>query len=169
MGGAVAALLAITRPPQVRGLVLSGPGRADRRRRLSHAAPVGRAGQCRLAHFAAGANGLPFHLPRSGRGRGVPKRSAGVPRPISRPHRSGDSSGGETNPNGHGPIAVAALDSARHRRLRHRSEGEPAAGRPRRLGRQDLAALPGLYHEVFSEPERDQVVADLLAWLDARR
>jgi alpha-beta hydrolase superfamily lysophospholipase len=27
---------------------------------------------------------------------------------------------------------------------------------------------PGLYHEIFNEPERDQVTADLLAWLDAR-
>ena len=30
-----------------------------------------------------------------------------------------------------------------------------------------LHIYPGLYHEVFSEPERDQVLADLLAWLDA--
>jgi alpha-beta hydrolase superfamily lysophospholipase len=26
----------------------------------------------------------------------------------------------------------------------------------------------GLYHEVFNEPERDQVLADVAAWLDAR-
>jgi acylglycerol lipase len=26
----------------------------------------------------------------------------------------------------------------------------------------------GLFHEVFNEPERAQVVADLLHWLDAR-
>jgi alpha-beta hydrolase superfamily lysophospholipase len=26
----------------------------------------------------------------------------------------------------------------------------------------------GLHHEVFNEPERDQVIADLLAWLDTR-
>ncbi len=27
---------------------------------------------------------------------------------------------------------------------------------------------PGLYHEIFNEPERDQVIGDLIAWLDAR-
>jgi alpha-beta hydrolase superfamily lysophospholipase len=32
-----------------------------------------------------------------------------------------------------------------------------------------LRLYEGLYHEVFSEPERDQVAADLLAWLDGRR
>ncbi|MGA2031758.1 MAG: lysophospholipase [Thermoguttaceae bacterium] len=31
-----------------------------------------------------------------------------------------------------------------------------------------LHLYPGLYHEVFSEPERGQVLADLLAWLAAR-
>ena len=32
-----------------------------------------------------------------------------------------------------------------------------------------LRLYTGLYHEVFSEPERDQVVADLLAWLEGHR
>ena len=32
-----------------------------------------------------------------------------------------------------------------------------------------LKLYDGLYHEVLSEPEREQVVADLLEWLDARR
>lgn len=27
----------------------------------------------------------------------------------------------------------------------------------------------GLFHEIFNEPERDQVLADVVAWLDARR
>ena len=31
-----------------------------------------------------------------------------------------------------------------------------------------LHLYPGLYHELFSEPEREQVLADLVAWLDAR-
>jgi acylglycerol lipase len=40
----------------------------------------------------------------------------------------------------------------------------------RRAGSDDktLRLYDGLYHEVFSEPERDQVLADLLPWLDAR-
>lgn len=32
-----------------------------------------------------------------------------------------------------------------------------------------LHLYEGFYHEVFSEPEREQVVADLLAWLDSRQ
>jgi acylglycerol lipase len=32
-----------------------------------------------------------------------------------------------------------------------------------------LRLYTGLYHELFSEPERDQVVSDLLAWLDGHR
>ena len=31
-----------------------------------------------------------------------------------------------------------------------------------------LKLYDGLYHEIFNEPERDQVFADLQAWLDAR-
>ena len=31
-----------------------------------------------------------------------------------------------------------------------------------------LKAYPGLYHEVFLEPERDQVIADIVAWLGRR-
>lgn len=32
-----------------------------------------------------------------------------------------------------------------------------------------LHCYDGLYHEVFNEPEREQVIGDLLAWLDAHR
>jgi acylglycerol lipase len=31
-----------------------------------------------------------------------------------------------------------------------------------------LQLYPGLYHEILNEPERDQVIADVVAWLDAR-
>lgn len=33
----------------------------------------------------------------------------------------------------------------------------------------ELKLYEGLYHEVFNEPERNRVLADLVAWLDARR
>lgn len=38
-----------------------------------------------------------------------------------------------------------------------------------RIGSQDLTVTPyeGLYHEILNEPERDQVVAEILGWLDA--
>ncbi|MFN2581229.1 MAG: lysophospholipase [Candidatus Dormibacteria bacterium] len=32
-----------------------------------------------------------------------------------------------------------------------------------------LKMYDGLWHEIFNEPERDQVIADLVAWLDAHR
>lgn len=31
-----------------------------------------------------------------------------------------------------------------------------------------LTVYPGLYHEVFNEPERDQVLDDVVGWIDAR-
>ncbi len=38
-----------------------------------------------------------------------------------------------------------------------------------RIGSNDLTVRPyaGLYHEILNEPERDQVIADVLAWLGA--
>jgi alpha-beta hydrolase superfamily lysophospholipase len=32
-----------------------------------------------------------------------------------------------------------------------------------------LKMYDGLWHEIFNEPERDAVIADLLAWLEAHR
>ncbi len=32
----------------------------------------------------------------------------------------------------------------------------------------ELKEYPGLYHEVFNEPERDQVLDDVVSWIDAR-
>ena len=39
-----------------------------------------------------------------------------------------------------------------------------------RVGSADvhLKTYPGLYHEVFNEPERDAVLSDVLGWIDAR-
>jgi alpha-beta hydrolase superfamily lysophospholipase len=40
-----------------------------------------------------------------------------------------------------------------------------------RVGSSDLTTkyYDGLYHEVLNEPEKDQVIDDVLAWLDAHR
>jgi acylglycerol lipase len=41
-----------------------------------------------------------------------------------------------------------------------------------RLGEQRLRTLriyEGLYHEIYNEPERERVLADLLAWLEVVR
>ena len=32
-----------------------------------------------------------------------------------------------------------------------------------------LRYYDGLFHEVYNEPERDRVIADLAAWIEARR
>jgi acylglycerol lipase len=32
----------------------------------------------------------------------------------------------------------------------------------------ELKMYEGLYHEVFNEPEREMVIADMVAWIDAR-
>jgi alpha-beta hydrolase superfamily lysophospholipase len=39
-----------------------------------------------------------------------------------------------------------------------------------RVGSSDveLKVYPGLYHEVFNEPERDQVLDDVVSWINAR-
>ena len=39
-----------------------------------------------------------------------------------------------------------------------------------RIASKDLTVTPydGLYHEILNEPERDQVIAEIVAWLDAR-
>jgi lysophospholipase len=31
-----------------------------------------------------------------------------------------------------------------------------------------LKLYEGLYHEILNEPEKEQVIADIIAWLDAR-
>ena len=36
-------------------------------------------------------------------------------------------------------------------------------------GDKTLKIYDGLYHEVFNEPERDRVIGDVIAWLDAHR
>jgi alpha-beta hydrolase superfamily lysophospholipase len=41
-----------------------------------------------------------------------------------------------------------------------------ARGAP--LQRVKAREFAGLFHEIFNEPERDEVAAELLAWLDAR-
>ena len=32
----------------------------------------------------------------------------------------------------------------------------------------DLKVYPGLYHEVFNEPEREVVLDDVVSWINAR-
>lgn len=168
MGGAVVALLAITRAPKVRGLILSAPavliagGVFPILRRLASLASVVwptlrlvRMG-CRFisrdpAVVEAFRNDpLVFHgrFP-VGTGaeilRAAKQIQLGMGQlklPLLVLHGTGDF---VTDPQGSRLLAARAGSADKTLRL-----------------------YPGLYHEVLSEPEREQVLADLLAWLDAR-
>ena len=169
MGGAVAALLAITRPPKIRGLILSAPavlvagGVFPVLRRLAAVASVVwptlrlvRMG-CRFisrdpAVVEAFRNDpLVFH------GRFPVRTGAEILRaakriqlgmhdlqlPLLILHGTGDF---VTDPKGSRLLAAHAGSTDKTLRL-----------------------YTGLYHEVLSEPEREQVLADLLTWMDAHQ
>jgi len=169
MGGAIVASLAIQRPPNVRGLILSSPalliagGVFPILRKLAgffstvwpslRLVGIG----CRfISHDqdvveAFRNDPLVFHgkLPvRTGAeilrtADLIQKRMEAITLPLLILHGSGDY---VTDPNG-----------SRQMHARAKSADKT------------LHMYPGLYHEVFSEPERDQAVADLLDWLNARR
>lgn len=169
MGGAVAALYGIARKPSVRGLILSAPALAVAAhlfpllRRLaplaSAVAPrlrVARMGCRFLSRDPAVVEGfksdpLVFH------GRFPIRTGAEVLRAAARIRKNAAS------------LTLPLL-------ILHGTSdyvSDPVGSR--RLcalaGSNDktLHLYQGLYHEVLSEPERDQVVKDLLAWLDAHR
>jgi len=168
MGGAIAALLTITRPTPARGLVLSAPAVLIAGnlfpvlRRLAAffsvvwpTLRVTRMG-CRFisrdpAVVAAFKNDpLVFH------GRFPVRTGAEILRAANRLQTSMEAvrlpllilhgtADFVTDPNGSRQLYAGAASADKTLRL-----------------------YPGLYHEVLSEPEREQVLADLLAWLDAR-
>lgn len=168
MGGAIVAMLGIARPPKVRGLILSAPavliagGVFPVLRRLASLASavwptlrLVRMG-CRFisrdpAVVEAFRNDpLVFHgrFPvRTGAEilRAANRIQTGMDRlqlPLLILHGTGDF---VTDPKGSRLLAADA--GSRDKTLR---------------------LYGGLYHEVLSEPEREQVLADVLAWLDAR-
>jgi len=166
MGGAVAALLGITRPPKIRGMILSAPsvlvagGVFPLLRRLAWLAAivwptlrVTRLG-CRFisrdpAVVEAFRNDpLVFHdrFPvRTGSEilRAAKRIQADAERmtlPMLVMHGTGDY---VTDPQGSRMLVARAHSTDK-----------------------TLQLYQGLYHEIFSEPERRQVLDDLLAWLD---
>ena len=169
MGGAIVALLTIVRPPNIRGLILSSPALSiggsvfPVLRKLaaffSAVWPTLRVvgiGHRFISHdpavIAAFKNDpLVFHGRLPVRTAAELLRAAGciqaqmeaVRLPLLILHGTGDYM---TDPNGSRQLFRRAASSDKTLRL-----------------------YPGLYHEVFSEAERDQAVADLLGWLDARR
>jgi acylglycerol lipase len=169
MGGSVAALLAILRPPNVRGMILSAPavlvagGIFPVLRRLASVVSVVwptlrlvRLGCRFISRDPAVVEGfkndpLVFHgrFPvRTGAEilRAAKRIQAGakdLTLPLLILHGTGDF---VTDPRGSRLLASRAGSADKTLRLYN-----------------------GLYHEVFSEPERNQVVADLVAWLDGHR
>jgi acylglycerol lipase len=169
MGGAIVALLGILRPPNVRGLILSAPavqiggGVFPVLRRLASFAskvwPTLRLVRMGCRFISRDPNvveafrndPLVFH------GRFPVRTGAEILRaakriqtdakrltlPLLILHGTGDFA---TDPRGSRLLVARAGASDKTLRL-----------------------YAGLYHEVFSEPEREQVVADLLAWLDGHR
>ena len=61
----------------------------------------------------------------------------------------------------------AAARAPRHRRQADRAGGQPHARRRGARRRQDAADLSRPFHDLVHEPKGAQVVADILAWLDA--
>ena len=169
MGGLIATAWAIVRQPACRGLVLSAPllRAADpiypRLRRF--AGPLSRIFP-RWRAIRVNFGGISRDPPA---GRPIPGRPAGVSRPLSSPHRRG-------NP---------PRDAFRVRTECRDPPSPPGAARsgrsvvrpgrqPRSLyahaaaGDKTLRLYEGLYHDVLREPEAEQVLADLIAWLDRR-
>ena len=169
MGGAIVALLAITGLPPVRGLVLSAPavlvagGVFPVLRRLASLASLvwptlrlARLG-CRFISRDPAVVEAFRNDPLVYHGRFPVRTGAEILRaakriqthadrltlPLLILHGTGDM---VTDPRGSRLLVARAGSSDKTLRL-----------------------YTGLYHEVFSEPEREQVVADLLAWLDGHR
>lgn len=166
MGGAVAALLGITRPPKIRGLILSAPavsvasGVFPLLRRLAWLASivwptlrVTRLG-CRFISRDPAVvedfrnDPLVFHdrFPvRTGAeilraAKRIQTDAERITLPMLIMHGTGDY---VTDPQGSRMLVARAHSTDKTLRL-----------------------YSGLYHEIFSEPERQQVLDDLLAWLD---
>jgi alpha-beta hydrolase superfamily lysophospholipase len=49
-----------------------------------------------------------------------------------------------------------------------RPEGSEALYRRASSTDKTLKLYPGLFHEILNEPEKDEVLADIVTWLDAR-
>jgi alpha-beta hydrolase superfamily lysophospholipase len=165
MGGAIVALQAIERAPDIRGVVLSGPAIADRNGIAAWVmSTIGRV--------------LP-RLPLVKLDAAAVSRDPDVVRQYDEDplvYRGRVKAG----------LVAAMLDAGRRVFRGTASLSLPLLvvhGREDRLAPvavsetlfgavpssdKTLKVYDGLYHEVFNEPERDDVLADVIAWLDAR-
>lgn len=168
MGGMIAALYVIVRQPDLAGLVLSGPALLAPPRRVSAVQAV------KNGFRRFGPAGAPRVLPASAISRDPDLVQAYETDPLV--YRGP----------GH-PASMAAGIRAR-RRIERDMEAislpllllhgtgdllTPPAGSEALFARaaskdKTLKLYDGLYHEVFNEPEQDEVLDDLVEWLGAR-
>ena len=167
LGGLIAVLWCIRRQPKLSGLILSGPALQVRQQLfpwLRHLAGLGSILFPRLRLVPHGGRNISATR-RSSR---VPRRSAGLSRPFSRTDRSGNPACRRPGPGRvrkvrvpllilHGTAdRVAAVEASQE--LFQRAEATDKT----------LRLYPGLYHEVLNEPEKEQVLADLIEWIEQR-
>jgi alpha-beta hydrolase superfamily lysophospholipase len=165
MGGAIVALHAIERAPDIRGVVLSGPAIADR---------------SGVAAWVMSAIGrvLP-RLPLLKLDATAVSRDPEVVRRYDEDplvYRGRVKAGLLTAMLDAGRRVVRAAPSIDAPLLivhGHEDRLAPVAVSETLFGAvssadQTLNVYDGLYHEVFNEPERDDVLADVIRWLDAR-
>ncbi len=170
MGGAIVTLFEIRTKPDVRGVVLSGPALSSKRKtprfvqrlflivgRLFPRLPVGKLASADVSRDpdvvkAYDADPLVYRK----------RMPAGTLAAMIR-------AGREIHARMEDFSAAALL-------LLHGAEDnltDPAGSRElfERASTSDkeIKVYPGLFHEIFNEPERDQVFADLTAWLEARQ
>ncbi len=169
LGGGIVLLLGILRPPKVRGLVVSGPSVVIGGKVF----PVLR----RLAPWVS-AVWPTLRLARLGywyisRDRTVVEAFKNDPLVFHGrfPVRTGDEilRAAERIQRGMGQLQLPLLILHGTKDFSTDPEGSRLLAAHAGSADKTLHLYDGLYHEVFSEPEREQVVADLLAWLDARR
>jgi acylglycerol lipase len=169
MGGAIVALLGITRPPPVRGLILSAPPVLV----ADGVFPV-------LRRLASLASRIWPTLRVVRLGGGYLSRDPAVVEafrndPLVFHGRFPVRTGAEI-------LKVANRIQSEARRITlpllvlHGTDDRVTDVKGSRLlvaragsANKTLRLYSGLYHEVLSEPEREQVVADILAWLDGHR
>jgi acylglycerol lipase len=169
MGGGIVALLGITRPPKIRGLILSAP-------------PVVIGGNVfpLLRHLASFASALFPRLRLTRLGCRFISRDPAVAEDYQK------------DPlvfHGRFPVRTGAEILRVAKRIRsdaqqlklpllimhgtgdYATDSQGSRLLASRAGSTDktLRLYEGLYHEIFNEPEREQVVGDLLEWLDGRR
>ena len=169
LGGLIAVLWCITRQPKLAGLVLSGPAlqvRSDLFPWLQRLADVGSLIVPRL------------RLTRMG-SRFISRDPAVIEAfrndPLVFHGRFPVCSGAEILRAGR--IAMSLLERVRlpllilHGTADRVADVAASQELDRRAESSDktLRLYPGLYHEVLNEPERKQVLADVLAWLDERK